>query len=230
MIDRRCRAVSVIAASVSAYVEVHAEQVMRIVGGLDRTEAFEVSGSVMSGHRDRRLSSTPEKLGKVMPVVHGSIASSKPFLVARLGGVGLLVPTSEYAESRVPITLPTAAGRGRRPRRAGPRERTRQRRARRARRRPTRRCDRGRREARCGRTRGRLTGLTYYPLARISGVAVRTTCRSWLSVSMRVSTAERRAIINTLTASTFPFLAFGDPVAAPERAARVVGTSPSGLR
>jgi hypothetical protein len=43
-------------------------------------------------------------------------------------------------------------------------------------------------------------------------------------LSMRVSTAERRAIINTRIASTFPFLDFGDPVADPERAAELQPT------
>jgi hypothetical protein len=45
-------------------------------------------------------------------------------------------------------------------------------------------------------------------------------CRSWFNVSMRVWTAERRAIINTRIASTLPSRLFGNPVAVPDRAAR----------
>lgn len=45
---------------------------------------------------------------------------------------------------------------------------------------------------------------------------------------MRVSTAERRAIINTRIASKFPSLDFGDPVAVPERAARAAASASTG--
>jgi hypothetical protein len=45
---------------------------------------------------------------------------------------------------------------------------------------------------------------------------------------MRVSTAERRAIINTRIASTFPSRVLGDPVADPERAARAAANASTG--
>ena len=45
---------------------------------------------------------------------------------------------------------------------------------------------------------------------------------------MRVSTAERRAIISTRIASTFPSRVFGEPVAAPESAARAAARASTG--
>ena len=52
--------------------------------------------------------------------------------------------------------------------------------------------------------------------------------RSWLSVVIRSSIADRRATINTRIASTFPVRDFGRPVADPDNAARAADTASSG--
>lgn len=79
----------------------------------------------------------------------------------------------------------------------------------------------------------RVPLLDHHRGARVGGeggqlTGQRALWRSWLRVSMRVSTAERRAIINTRIASTLPSRDFGKPVAVPDRAARAAATASTG--